>query len=101
MLEEIKRSLFKICDGQLQELSFDFPTGTSNSNLVFESRGTLWFFRYDCIVSSDYPQQALTYSETTSSFLLENFCGSSNQIFKIEQTDLPNHYSLSLECGLN
>ena len=65
MLEEIKRSLFKICDDKHQELSFDFETDTTKSYLVFESRGTLWFFRYDCIVSSDYPQQALTYSEST------------------------------------
>lgn len=53
MLEKIKRSLFRIINDSAEELGV--ASNTDNFDIEFTSLGSLWLFRYDCIVSADYP----------------------------------------------
>ncbi len=53
MLDKIKRSLFKICNDQGDELSLE--ENSEIFDLEFTSLGSLWFFRYDCIVAAEFP----------------------------------------------
>ena len=67
--------------------------------IEFSTIGSLWLFRYDCIVAAEFPQQALTLNEKNSSFELSTFLGSDQQVLKAEPQNEPEHYTLLLHNG--
>lgn len=75
MLDLIKRSLFKICNDQGDELSVA-ENNKNEFSLEFTSLGSLWLLRYDCIVAAEYPQMALTLIPESRTFSLKIFSGS-------------------------
>jgi hypothetical protein len=60
MLPKIKRSIFKLITDQEDELSLRKSYDGKPSIELSKDSGCLWIFRYDCIVSVQYPQFALT-----------------------------------------
>ena len=86
MLDLIKRSLFKIINEQGEELSLQ-PNNQQGLDLEFTSLGSLWLFRYDCIVSAEFPQMALTLRTTDLTWGLSQFTGSYNQVLDVFYED--------------
>lgn len=59
MLPKIKRSYFKLVTDTQQELSLREGYNGAPS-LELATRGSLWIFRYDCIVAVSHPQYAIS-----------------------------------------
>ena len=66
MLDKIKRSLFRISNFSGNELGI--VADSESFEIEFTTHGSLWFFRYDCIVLAEYPYIALTLNEQTEQF---------------------------------
>ena len=66
MLSKIKRSYFKLksTDNQL-ELTFR-EAYNGQPTIEFSSNGSLWIYRYDCIVPVQHPQYAITVEDKSS-----------------------------------
>ena len=79
-IDLIKRRLFKICPlDEKPTRSLAVVPHNSDISLELNARGTNFFFRYDCICPEEYPQLALTLTES-GLITLEPFDITTNQV---------------------